>query len=286
VLAFFSFQDVLKPPLIFVVQVRRFKKMSAHKIMELLDDNKQSIPEGLFLKLSAMLMKKRKRERAKEDSLPGWVKEGSYCVMNDCLRRFLLLSKFDCFRRFSYTLRIDSIYATLPEDVELGQYEANHEWTDDIPFREDTGGVYIKCTPNMNSVIGSIDCHNPRPNDDDDWFIKPLWLEPWMFSMMMHVGEVGCDMPYVVHYPRARGWAHPTFNAMFENDVDLFDQYQSDDEENDFIAMSQDDLDDDHPMKWVGVNRGMRYGSEWKTVRDYLTKKSIVDFWCHRRIQS
>jgi hypothetical protein len=273
VLAFFSFQDVLKTTLDFLLYrfVNSFKKMSARE-----------------------LMKKQKRERAKEAPLPSWVKEGSYCIANDCLRSFLCLPECPVSRRFVFTLRIDSIHETLPVGVHLGQHEMHDRWiAERDPDRVNTGGVYVKCTPNRNFAIATLNrhwndyYHEDEWGDDEHWFIQPLWLEPWMFSMTMHVGEAGCEFPEMVFFPRARGWSVPTFEPATAN-WSLSQIYESDNEniDNDYISTAQCDLDDDHPMRWVGAHRGMRYGSGWKTVRDYLAKKSIVDFWRRRGIQS
>lgn len=249
--------------------------MSAREIIDLLDEYKEAIPEGLYLQVSNMLMKRRRQESSTE--LPEWVKPGAYCIMNPHLQKFLCIPELDFTSRLM--LQIESIHETLPHDAYLGQ-RVDHDDILDQCDREDTGGCYIKCIPNMNIVITSLDSVRPYPDYDDDWFIQPIWIEPWMIAMMVHVGETGCPFPYVIRFPRALGWTMHTFNAYFHNNVSLYDQYESDNLYNtDFISIALSELDDDHPMKWVGEWRGMRYGKHWKAVRDYLTAKFILKVW-------
>ena len=251
--------------------------MSAHELINLLDEYKEAIPEGMYLQMSNMLMKRRRQENSISMRLPEWVKPGAYCIMNPHLQKFL------CIPEMHYTyrvmLKIESIHETLPDDANLGQH-VDHDDILDRSDRRDTGGCYIKCIPSMNLAITSLNSFNPYPDNDDEWFIQPIWIEPWMIAMTMQVGEIGCLFPYVVRYPRALGWTVPTFNAYFNDNVSLFDQYKSDDPyTNDFISIAHSALDNDHPMKWVGEWRGMRYGEHWKAIRDYLTAKFILKVW-------
>jgi hypothetical protein len=249
--------------------------MSAHELIDILDEHKEAIPEGLYLQMSNLLMKRRRQETS--TGLPEWVKPGAHCIMNPHLQRFLCIPEMDCTRHL--TLKIESIHETLPQDANLGQY-VDHDDICNQSDREDTGGCYIKCIPNMNVAIASLDDNHPYPDNDDEWIIKPMWIEPWMIAMTMHVGEVGCLFPYVIRYPRALGWTKETFKPYFHDNVSLFERYESEDPyNNDFISIAHSDLDEDHPMKWVGEWRGMRYGKHWKLIRQYLTAKFFLKVW-------
>ena len=110
-----------------------------------------------------------------------------------------------------------------------------------------------------------------------------LVLETWMLNMIEPVGE-GFTYQKVVTYPNSFGFHHPKWEPLFEGceDPTLFDRFTWHDEGDEYAMSAIGGLEDNHPLRWIGWERGMQYGENWKTIRDHVKALNIAKFWLKR----
>jgi hypothetical protein len=257
---------------------------AALRLMELLDENKDTLCDGEYLTMAnALKALHGKRVNSTESRMvPDWLQPGAYCVMSPSLADHLMMdgvNRDDKFGRgFDLCLRFDGNFDALPEGGWLGQTAHptmfGRDFGCDFPMREDLGGPYFKFWPNVN-----VPWNLYGPSDGSDHLMKPLWLSPWMLGLLSPIGP-GHFYTHVVTYPLCYGWGRATFMPLFEGQEgpSLFERFVEDDEDDSAMELVTD-LEDDHPLRWIGCWRGVQHGFEWKTLRNHVRARLICAYW-------
>jgi hypothetical protein len=142
--------------------------------------------------------------------------------------------------------------------------------------RELGRGPYFKFRTSIRFMWNFACESNIVPVDDD----PTVLLERWMVNLIQPVGE---NFLYnrVVTFPNTFGWLHPRFVPLIESSPEptLFERFEFHDDDDEIAMNALCCLPDDHPLRWVGWDRGLRFGKHWKMLREHVCAKNIVAFW-------
>lgn len=206
---------------------------------------------------------------------------GSYWVVSPDLFHILSINSYTMDKEygedFDLCVRFDGLYETLPNGHTIRDSEPMTRFARDHGedyYTRHASGPFYKFTPNLNFEWIAQRQHG------GDIIMPILWLEKWMLNLLDPIGPGGF-YNRVVTFPLCHGWAHPTFLPMRQGwtDPSLFNRFQEHDTEDEWAQDMLIHLPSDHPLRWVGWWRGMRYGFNWKQLRDHMRTRAITSWW-------
>ena len=270
---------------------------TAQRLMALLDDKKDELREGEYLSMANLLcdvVGNRIDPRARSDFVSSgvWLSEGDFVIPNEHLLKHLRIhipTERLKFNDKDLVFKFLGRYEHLPNDVNLDtllpatvaeRHRRGAFWEN---LRLRTDGPYFRFASNwnINWILYGGQIEHLESAD--------VWLEPWMLNMLSDIvtdstppDQFDASVQYVgvVTYPQCYGWSRPRFRALERPTVSLFERFQ--DDKSAEAGRLQSKLPKTHPLRWVGVHRGLQFGFLWKHVRGMVKTFFIAQWWKRR----
>lgn len=268
-------------------------KRQAAELLEIAFENKEAFDDQTYLALCNGLKKiYAAAGSAQGTAYPGFfdaATTGGYFIASpDLLPQFgyshdELCEAICAHGDFDLCIRYDGKFDFLPDGEYLAPiaftaHGRSQGWDAEDPL--DLTGPFFKFTSPLNIEFAWAAAAGWQAAVNAMHSPSSLWLRPWMLHQLQPVGD-GCCYDRVVTFPNSYGFGHAMWAPTLcgHDDYSLFERFCANDTGNAFVRKVISELENDHPMKWIGSRRGMQHGALWKTLRGKWAVKRIVEYW-------